>query len=374
MANDKLRLTQELEKKAAEEGFAAFGIAPAELAPEAGQRLQKWLAEGCHGDMIWMADRAGQRASPTALWPETRSVIMLGMSYAPDRDPFALAKVPDRGRISVYAQGKDYHDIVKRALKRLARWLVDNTDGAVKVFVDTAPVMEKPLAEAAGLGWQGKHTNLVSRDHGSWLFLGAIYTTVELEPSVAGQDRCGSCNACQDICPTNAFPAPYKLDARACISYLTIENKGPIPIEYRAAMGNHVYGCDDCLAVCPWNKFASAAASQKAFLPRAELAAPELADLLDMDDAGFRQIFSGSPIKRTGRNRMVRNALIAAANSADMTLISSVKKLLEDEEPVVRGAAVWALSQLDNAAFGVEKIRLGQSETDADVLKEWARY
>lgn len=374
MANDKLRLTQDLEKKAAEEGFAAFGIAPAELAPEAGQRLQKWLAEGCHGDMIWMADRAGQRASPTALWPETRSVIMLGMSYAPDRDPFALAKVPDRGRISVYAQGKDYHDIVKRALKRLARWLVDNTDGEVKVFVDTAPVMEKPLAEAAGLGWQGKHTNLVSRDHGSWLFLGAIYTTVELEPSVAGQDRCGSCNACQDICPTNAFPAPYKLDARACISYLTIENKGPIPIEYRAAMGNHVYGCDDCLAVCPWNKFASAAASQKAFLPRAELAAPELADLLDMDDAGFRQIFSGSPIKRTGRNRMVRNALIAAANSADMTLISSVKKLLEDEEPVVRGAAVWALSQLDNAAFGVEKIRLGQSETDADVLKEWARY
>lgn len=374
MANDKLRLTQDLEKKAAEEGFAAFGIAPAELAPEAGQRLQKWLAEGCHGDMIWMADRAGQRASPTALWPETRSVIMLGMSYAPDRDPFALDKVADRGRISVYAQGKDYHDIVKRALKRLARWLVDSTDGAVKVFVDTAPVMEKPLAEAAGLGWQGKHTNLVSRDHGSWLFLGAIYTTVELEPSVAGQDRCGSCNACQDICPTNAFPAPYKLDARACISYLTIENKGPIPIEYRAAMGNHVYGCDDCLAVCPWNKFASAAASQKAFLPRAELAAPELADLLDMDDAGFRQIFSGSPIKRTGRNRMVRNALIAAANSADMTLISSVKKLLEDEEPVVRGAAVWALSQLDNAAFGVEKIRLGQSETDADVLKEWARY
>lgn len=374
MANDKLRLTQDLEKKAAKEGFAAFGIAPAELAPEAGQRLQKWLAEGCHGDMIWMADRAGQRASPTALWPETRSVIMLGMSYAPDRDPFALEKVADRGRISVYAQGKDYHDIVKRALKRLARWLVDSTDGAVKVFVDTAPVMEKPLAEAAGLGWQGKHTNLVSRDHGSWLFLGAIYTTVELEPSVAGQDRCGSCNACQDICPTNAFPAPYKLDARACISYLTIENKGPIPIEYRAAMGNHVYGCDDCLAVCPWNKFASAAASQKAFLPRAELAAPELADLLDMDDAGFRQIFSGSPIKRTGRNRMVRNALIAAANSADMTLISSVKKLLEDEEPVVRGAAVWALSQLDNAAFGVEKIRLGQSETDADVLKEWARY
>ncbi len=373
MANDKLRLTQDLEKRAAEEGFAAFGIAPAELAPEAGKRLQKWLAEGCHGDMIWMADRAGQRASPTALWPDTRSVIMLGMSYAPERDPFALEKVTDHGRISVYAQGKDYHDIVKRALKRLARWLVESSDCEVKVFVDTAPVMEKPLAEAAGLGWQGKHTNIVSRDHGSWLFLGAIYTTLDLEPSAAGKDRCGSCNACQDICPTNAFPEPYKLDARACISYLTIENKGPIPLEYRTAMGNHIYGCDDCLAVCPWNKFASAAASQKAFLPRAELAAPALADLLDMDDAGFRQIFSGSPIKRTGRNRMVRNALIAAGNSADKQLVPAVRNLLDDEEPVVRGAAVWALSQLDKAAFTDEKLRYGKEETDATVQEEWAR-
>ncbi|MEM8918500.1 MAG: tRNA epoxyqueuosine(34) reductase QueG [Pseudomonadota bacterium] len=373
MANDKLRLTQDLEKRAAEEGFAAFGIAPADLAPEAGKRLQQWLAEGCHGDMIWMADRAAQRASPTALWPDTRSVIMLGMSYAPGRDPFALEKVTDRGRISVYAQGKDYHDIVKRALKRLARWLVDSSDCEVKVFVDTAPVMEKPLAEAAGLGWQGKHTNIVSRDHGSWLFLGAIYTTLDLEPSVAGKDLCGSCSACQDICPTNAFPAPYALDARACISYLTIENKGPIPVEYRAAMGNHIYGCDDCLAVCPWNKFASAAASQKAFLPRAELAAPALADLLDMDDAGFREIFSGSPIKRTGRNRMVRNSLIAAGNSGDTALVPAVRKLLDDEEPVVRGAAVWALSQLDKSAFADEKLRCGKDESDAGVQEEWAR-
>ncbi|SIN63898.1 epoxyqueuosine reductase [Parasphingorhabdus marina DSM 22363] len=373
MANDKLRLTQDLERRAREEGFAAFGIAPADLAPEAGKRLQTWLAEGCHGDMIWMADRAGQRASPTALWPDTRSVIMLGMSYAPDRDPFALEHVRDHGRISVYAQGKDYHDIVKRALKRLARWLVDRSNCEVKVFVDTAPVMEKPLAEAAGLGWQGKHTNLVSRDHGSWLFLGAIYTTLDLEHSLAGQDRCGSCSACQDICPTNAFPAPYKLDARACISYLTIENKGPIPIEFRTAIGNHIYGCDDCLAVCPWNKFASAAASQKAFLPRAELAAPALSDLLDMDDAGFRQIFSGSPIKRTGRNRMVRNALIAAGNSADKGLVRAVRKRLYDDEPVVRGAAVWALSQLDSSAFEEEKARHVDRESDAHVLEEWSR-
>ena len=241
------------------------------------------------------------------------------------------------------------------------------------MFVDTAPVMEKPLAEAAGLGWQGKHTNLVSRDHGSWLFLGAIYTTLDLEPSLAGQDRCGSCNACQDICPTNAFPAPYKLDARACISYLTIENKGPIPVEFRAAIGNHIYGCDDCLAVCPWNKFASAAASQKAFLPRAELAAPALSDLLDMDDAGFRQIFSGSPIKRTGRNRMVRNALIAAGNSADKGLVRAVRKRLYDDEPVVRGAAVWALSQLDSSAFQEEKARHVDHESDAHVLEEWSR-
>ncbi|GAA0478960.1 tRNA epoxyqueuosine(34) reductase QueG [Parasphingorhabdus litoris] len=375
MADDKLRITKSLEKRARDEGFTAFGIAPASLAPITAKRLKAWLAGGQHGDMIWMESRADERADPQTLWSDVRSVIMLGMSYAPARDPFALADVEDRGRISVYAQGKDYHDIVKRALKRLARGLLESTDcpdgTQVKVFVDTAPVMEKPLAEAAGLGWQGKHTNLVSREHGSWLFLGAIYTTLELEPSSSGRDSCGSCSACQDICPTNAFPEPYQLDAKACISYLTIESKGPIPRQYRKAMGNHIYGCDDCLAVCPWNKFAVAAAANKAFLPRAELAAPALADLLAMDDASFRTIFSGSPIKRSGRNRMVRNCLIAAGNSGDAKLIPAVTALLDDEDNVVRGSAAWALAQLDPDRFEQEKDSRLSKEQDADVLLEW---
>lgn len=371
MADDKLRLIKSLENRAREEGFAAFGIAPATLAPITARRLHDWLATGQHGDMIWMESRADERASPQALWPEVRSVIMLGMSYAPARDPFALEKIPDHGRISVYAQGRDYHDLVKGALKRTARWLVENADCEVKVFVDTAPVMEKPLAQAAGLGWQGKHTNLVSRDHGSWLFLGAIYTTLDLEPSSSGEDRCGNCRACQDICPTSAFPEPYRLDAKACISYLTIESKGAIPRKYRKAMGNHIYGCDDCLAVCPWNKFAQAAATNKAFLPRAELAAPALADLLAMDDAGFRKIFSGSPIKRSGRNRMVRNSLIAAGNSGDATLVPAVTALLDDDDAIVRGSAVWALAQLDPVRFEQEKAQHFPSETDADVRSEW---
>ncbi|WP_417620334.1 tRNA epoxyqueuosine(34) reductase QueG [Parasphingorhabdus sp.] len=349
MPDDKLRLAEALEKKAKEEGFAAVGIAPAALAPETRQRLQHWLADGRQGDMLWMESRADERSNPATLWPDVRSIIMLGMSYAPGTDPFALEGVPDHGRISVYAQGKDYHDVVKGALKRTAGWLVGQAECEVKVFVDTAPVMEKPLAAAAGLGWQGKHTNIVSRDHGSWLFLGAIYTTLDLEPSTPGKDRCGSCSACQDICPTGAFPAPYKLDARACISYLTIEHKGPIPHQYRKAMGNHIYGCDDCLAVCPWNKFAQAGAANKAFLPRAELAAPALADLLALDDADFRHVFSGSPVKRTGRDRMVRNALIAAGNSEDASLIAPVQALLNDENEVVREAAVWALDQLSSA-------------------------
>ncbi len=349
MPDDKLRLDKALEKKAMEEGFAAVGIAPGGLAPKTQERLMQWLADGSHGDMIWMESRADERSDPTRLWPDVRSIIMLGMSYAPGTDPFALESVTDRGRISVYAQGRDYHDVVKGALKRTARWLIEQAECEVKVFVDTAPVMEKPLAEAAGLGWQGKHTNIVSRDHGSWLFLGAIYTTLDLQPSTPGQDLCGSCSACQDICPTGAFPAPYQLDARACISYLTIEHKGPIPHEYRKAMGNHIYGCDDCLAVCPWNKFAQAGAANKAFLPRAELAAPALADLLALDDAGFRQVFSGSPIKRTGRDRMVRNALIAAGNSGDATLIEPVRALLDDDDDAVREAADWALDQLASA-------------------------
>jgi epoxyqueuosine reductase len=332
-------------------GFATVGVARADAAPLAGERLRQWLGDGAHGEMIWMEERAGQRAAPAGLWPEVRSVIALGMSYAPGRDPLALAGEGDRGRISVYAQGGDYHDVVKRTLKALARWIVAEAPGSdLKVFVDTAPVMEKPLAEAAGLGWQGKHTNLVSRDHGSWLFLGAIYTTLDLAPSVAGSDTCGSCDACQRACPTDAFPEPNRLDARRCISYLTIEHKGPVPEEFRAALGNRTYGCDDCLAVCPWNKFAEAAAANRAFLPRAELAAPRLADLLELDDAGFRQIFAGSPIKRIGRDRVVRNAAYAAGNSGDPALAPALAALSDDPSDVVREAAGWALARLLPAA------------------------
>ncbi len=326
------------------------GIAKAELAPNAGERLRAWVADGCHGDMLWMEGRIDQRSDPATLWPEVRSVIMLGMSYAPAENPLTLDSHPDRGRISVYARGRDYHDVVKGALKRLAGWLVHQAGGAVKVFVDTAPVMEKALAEAAGLGWQGKHTNVVSREHGSWLFLGAIYTTLELQTDAPGSDRCGSCNACQSACPTDAFPAPYRLDARRCISYLTIEHKGPIPHEFRRAIGNHIYGCDDCLAVCPWNKFAQSAAANKALLPRAELAAPRLADLLALDDAAFRTLFSGSPIKRTGRDRFIRNVAIAAGNSGDGALIAPLSALLDDANEVVREAALWALNELSAAS------------------------
>ena len=296
--------------------------------------------------MDWMAARADQRAAPQSLWPEATSVIALGMSYAPAEDPMRLAEAGHVGRISVYAQGADYHDVVKRNLKALARWLVETGGGDLKVFVDTAPVMEKPLGQSAGLGWQGKHTNLVSREHGSWLFLGAIMTTLVLEPDAPHPDRCGKCDACQRACPTQAFPAPYRLDARRCISYLTIEHKGPIPHEFRVAMGNRIYGCDDCLAVCPWNKFADSAAANKAFVARAELAAPDLSDLLALDDAAFRQVFSGSPIKRIGRNRMVRNACIAAGNSGDLRLLTPLRSLANDADEVVREAADWALSRL----------------------------
>ncbi|RYE04177.1 MAG: tRNA epoxyqueuosine(34) reductase QueG [Sphingomonadales bacterium] len=346
MQIDKSFVTQ-IKVKAAEIGFAACGVARADAAPAAGERLRQWLAEGRHGSMIWMEERAHHRESPAGLWPEVRSVISLGMSYAPATDPLALAGEGETGRISVYAQGQDYHDVVKRRLKELARWIVGQGEGAdVKVFVDTAPVMEKPLAEAAGMGWQGKHTNLVSREHGSWLFLGAIYTTLDLAPDSPARSTCGSCDACQTACPTDAFPAPYRLDARRCISYLTIEHKGPIPHEFRAAMGNRIYGCDDCLAVCPWNKFASAARANLAFAPRAELTAPALADLLALDDAGFREVFSGSPIKRIGRDRMVRNCLIAAGNSGSEALIEPVRALLNDSDETVREAAGWALARL----------------------------
>ena len=340
-------LEQRLKAEALRLGFAACAIAPADAAPRSAERLRQWLDAGHHGDMLWMAERAGQRGSPQALWPEVRSVIMLGMSYAPGRDPLALADVRDRGRISVYAQGRDYHDVVKKGLKALARWLVEQQPGALKVFVDTAPVMEKPLAEAAGLGWQGKHSNLVSRTHGSWLFLGAIYSEIALAPDMPEKDHCGSCTACQAACPTDAFPAPYVVDARRCISYLTIEHKGPIPEALRAGIGNRIYGCDDCLAVCPWNKFAEVAAANRAFVGRAELAAPELGDLLALDDAGFREIFAGSPIKRIGRNRMVRNAAIAAGNSGDRGLIGRLRPLTEDEDAVVAEAARWAMERLE---------------------------
>jgi epoxyqueuosine reductase len=328
-------------------GFAACGIAAASEDPLRGRRLDQWLGEGHHGSMEWMAARADQRRAPQGLWPAARSVIALGMSYAPAADPLALEAAPTRARISVYAQGKDYHDVVKKRLKALARWLVETVPGAqVKVFVDTAPVMEKPLGEAAGLGWQGKHTNLVSPAHGSWLFLGAIYTTLELAPETPHRDQCGSCRACLDACPTDAFPAPYVLDARRCISYLTIEHKGPVAEELRAALGNRIYGCDDCLAVCPWNKFANAAYAITAFLPRAELAAPQLAELLALDDAGFRALFSGSPVKRIGRGRFVRNCLYAAGNSGERALVPPVAALAADPDPVVADAARWALARL----------------------------
>ncbi len=345
MTGSKAGLTKALKQEAARLGFAACGITQAD-AVNGAAALAAWLADGHHGTMDWMAARADQRAAPQALWPEARSVIALGMSYAPAQNPLRLAEESAVARISVYAQGGDYHDIVKRNLKALARWLVETAGGELKVFVDTAPVMEKPLGQAAGLGWQGKHTNLVSRDHGSWLFLGAIMTTLDLEPDAPARDSCGSCDACQRACPTDAFPAPYRLDARRCISYLTIEHKGPIPHEFRAAMGNRIYGCDDCLAVCPWNKFADSAAANTAFVARAELAAPALSDLLALDDAGFRQVFSGSPIKRIGRDRMVRNACIAAGNSNDAALIPRLRALTQDPNPVVAEAAGWAANIL----------------------------
>ena len=335
-----------LAAEAARLGFAAFGVAPADAAPKAGDRLRQWLADGCHGEMLWMAETVDRRASPKGLWPDVRSVVMLGTSYAPALDPLRHADHPDTGVISVYALGSDYHDVIKKRLKALARWLVAAAPGnELKVFVDTAPVMEKPLAAAAGLGWQGKHTNVVSRTHGSWLFLGALYSTLELPVDAPHADRCGSCDRCQTACPTKAFPAPYRLDARRCISYLTIEHKGPIPQEFRKAIGNRIYGCDDCLAACPWNRFA-VAARDMAFAPRAELTAPALADLLQLDDAAFRQVFAGSPIKRIGRDRMVRNAAIAAGNSGDAALVPVLAALTGDADAAVAEAADWALAQL----------------------------
>ena len=322
-------------------GFDAIGFCSADLGPEARARLTDFLAAGQHGDMGWLADRADQRSHPRALWPDARSVIALGLSYAPEDDPLASLALRDRGTISVYARNRDYHDIVKGKLKHLAQFVVSRFGPAVKVFVDTAPVMEKPLAERAGLGWQGKHTNLVSRAHGSWLFLGEIYTTLELTPEPPHEDRCGTCSRCLTSCPTDAFPAPYRLDATRCISYLTIEHRGPIPLELRPLMGNRIYGCDDCLAVCPWNRFAQTGA-QPGLMARPDLTAPTLASLAMLDDAGFRVMFAGSPIKRIGRDRFVRNVLIAIGNSADPGLRAIAASLCQDADPVVAETARWA--------------------------------
>ncbi len=344
-AQDPEQVAARLKARAREEGFAACGICAPDAIPEAAGRLATFLAAGHHGQMGWMAERAAWRGDPTALWPEARSVVMLAEPYYSGPDPRALLTRRDLGNISVYARGRDYHDLVKKRLKRLGRWLVAETGVAIKVFVDTAPVMEKPLAAAAGLGWQGKHTNLVGRELGSWFFLGAIFTELWLPRDAAETDHCGSCRACLDICPTGAFPAPFRLDARRCVSYLTIEHDGPIAPDLRSALGNRVYGCDDCLAACPWNKFA-AQAREAGYHAREALGAPKLADLAALDDAGFRALFQGSPIKRSGRNRFVRNVAYALGNSGDPDLLPAARRLADDPDPVVAEAGAWAVGRL----------------------------
>jgi epoxyqueuosine reductase len=352
-------------------GFDCIGVTDPDAIADAGKHFREFLARGAHGDMDWLAAQPERRTDPRVLWGGVRSIIMVVVNYGPDENPLEILKQRARGAISAYAQGDDYHDLIKKRLKALARWLVATTGDEVKVFVDTAAVMEKPLAQAAGLGWQGKHTNLVSREFGSWLFLGAIFTASELPRDEADADHCGSCRACQDICPTAAFPAPYKLDARRCISYLTIENKGPIPLEFRKAIGNRIYGCDDCLAVCPWNKFAQTGREAK-LAARAELRAPSLADLVRLDDAAFRALFAKSPVKRIGRDRFVRNVLTAIGNSGDARLAEEAERLLHDESPLVRGAAIWALSQLLSREkfFALASKAVG-AEADASVREEW---
>ncbi len=352
-------------------GFDAVGFSPAALAPEARDNLAAFLASGHHGDMGWLATRADERGDPRALWSEARSVVVIGLNYGPATDPLAALDARGQGAVSVYAQGRDYHEIVKPKLKALSRWIVERWPGALKVFVDTAPVMEKPLAAQAGVGWQGKHTNLVSRDWGSWLFLGEIYLTLDLAPDEPESDHCGHCRRCLDACPTGAFPAPYQLDARRCISYLTIEHKGHIAAELRPLMGNRIYGCDDCLAVCPWNKFAQTATAA-GLIPRADSTAPGLAVLADLDDAAFRTRFAGSPVKRIGRDRFVRNVLIAIGNSNDAGLLPVVEARLGDRSPLVRAMAVWAFGRLANAdTLGLARLRWAGTEDDPSVGEEW---
>lgn len=340
-------LKAKLVAQALREGFVAARICRPDAVPEVPGRLSAFVEAGYHGQMGWMEERMHWRGNPAALWPEARSVIMLAESYAPDQDPLAVLERPEKGAISVYAQGRDYHDIVKKRLKRLARWLIDQEPCAVKVFVDTAPVPEKALAQAAGLGWQGKHTNLLSRDWGNWAFLGAVFTTLDLPVDTPEEDHCGSCRACLDICPTNAFPAPYQLDARRCISYLTIEHRGPVDEDLRGLMGNRIYGCDDCLAICPWNKFAVAASDMRYHGPAANAA--DLAELVTLDDAAFRARFSGSAIKRIGRDRFVRNVLYAIGNSGEPALRGSAQALCEDPDATVADAARWAVARLGPA-------------------------
>ena len=370
-AEKALKLKRFLIEEAKAVGFDAVAFTGPDSIPQAPQRLRQYIADGHHADMLWMEETEERRGNPSVLWPEVRSIMVLAMNYGPDSNPLEILKHKDRAAISVYAQNRDYHDIIKGKLKHVASRFAARAGQDVKVFVDTAPVMEKPLAQAAGLGWQGKHTNLVSRELGSWLFLGSIFTTADIPPDQPDRDHCGSCRACLDACPTKAFPSPYRIDARRCISYLSIENKGPIPLEFRKAMGNRIYGCDDCLSVCPWNKFAQATSEMK-LKARDDLKAPRLADFLALDDPSFRTLFSGSPVKRIGRDRFLRNVLIATGNSDDPSLVPQVESLLEDPAAVVRGAAIWALRQLaDEEHFKILKNRLASAEEDDTVRAEW---
>ncbi|MGB1547318.1 MAG: tRNA epoxyqueuosine(34) reductase QueG [Alphaproteobacteria bacterium] len=362
---------ESIRTKAKALGFDAVGFLAAETDAELRQNLGHFLEKGYHGDMAWLAKSLARRADPHVLWPEAKSIIVLGMNYAPAEESLSLLESTNLGNVSVYARGEDYHKTIKKRLKQLAGWIATAFACEVKVFVDTAPLMEKPLAEKGGIGWQGKHTNLVSRRYGSWLFLGEILTTLDLPPDAPEKDHCGDCHACLDVCPTQAFPKPYVLDARRCISYLTIEHKGVIPREFREPMGNRIYGCDDCLAVCPWNKFAEQT-KEYAFQPRAELRAPELTELLGLDDAAFRARFAGSAIKRIGHPRFLRNVLIALGNSGDSRALPAVERRLADPAPLVRGMAVWALQRLmDAKSFAHLRAQYAPSETDGDVGAEW---
>lgn len=344
-----MSLKQAIIDQALSEGFSLCRFTHPDSIPQVPDKLSQFIDAGFHGQMAWMAERQTWRANPRALWPEAQSIIMLGESYSPDHDPTAILDEPQKGAISVYAQNKDYHDLVKKRLKRLARWLIAHAGGEVKVFVDTAPVSEKPLGQAAGLGWQGKHTNLVSRDLGNWFFIGSVFTTLPIAPDAPEVDHCGSCQSCITACPTDAFPAPYQLDARRCISYLTIEHSGPVDEALRPLMGNRIYGCDDCLAACPWNKFARQARDVR-YHAREDLMAPNLAALAALDDAAFRAMFSGSPIKRIGRDRFVRNVLYAIGNSQSHKLMAIAESLLHDADPTVSDAAGWAIKQLSQMA------------------------